>query len=137
MRTTCTATGLKLDNPSPAPRRATLTFKVALPTTHPKTVVMRFPGRPARRVKVDDSGRLVTEHLLLAPGEHTVTFAFAGAPAVPHSVTRGPQVYGPDVSDDELRSFYNQVPGTQGPLAGKVPPTCVQTVLAVPSRALS
>jgi hypothetical protein len=88
-------------------------------------------------MKVDDRGRLVTEHLSLAPGRHIAKFSFAGPPAVPHSLTRGPQIYAPDLSDDALRSFYNQIPGTQGPLAGKVPPTCVQVVLGVQSRILS
>jgi hypothetical protein len=137
LRMTCTGTGLVLENPSPAPRLATLTFTLFLPTTRPRTVVMRFPGRPVRRMKVDDTGHVVSEHLALPPGRHVVKFAFAGPPAQPHSLTRGPQVYSPDISDDALRSFDNQVPGTQGPLAGKVPPNCTQTVLAVPSRVLS
>ena len=133
VRTTCTRTGLQLENPSPVPRRATLSFTIFLPSSHPRTVFIQYPGQSLKKMKVGDKGLPVSRTIDLAPGTHQVTFSYAGAPQVPHAVTRGPQLFDPDLSDYALRALDPQPPGSAGPLAGRTPPPCVQTVTAVQS----
>ena len=137
LRSTCTRTGLQLENPSASPRRAIVSFTIFLPTSHPRVVFMQFPGQPLVKLKVGDKGLPVSRTFALAPGTHTVSFSYAGLPQVPHAVTRGPQLFDPDINDYALRRFDPQPPGSAGPLAGRTPPPCVQTVTAVQSRILS
>jgi hypothetical protein len=94
---------------------------------------MQLPGRPPVKVKVSDKGLDVGRRLELAPGRPMVSFSYAGVPQVPPTVTRGPQIFTLDVIDDSLHRLDPQPPGAAGPLAGRLPPPCVQTVTAVQS----
>lgn len=126
LRTTCTATGLQLTNPSATARPAALTYTLSAPSPNPR-VLVRYPDGTAGRLTAGHRLRIL-KHLNLRPGTQVVRFSYAGHQFVPQRHAHGPEILTPDLTEPALTQFENASTTLPNLQAGLTPPPCIQIV---------
>lgn len=126
LRTTCTATGLQLTNPSPTTRPAALAYTLAAPSPSHR-ILVGYPDAPASTLTVGHPLRIL-KHLNLRPGTHAVRFSYAGHKLIPQRLTQGPKIITPTLTEPALRRFEEHSGKPPTLQTGLTPPACTQTI---------
>jgi hypothetical protein len=137
LRVACGSGGLEVDNPSPAPRAATLQMRMSMPGPKPMTLLIHYPGGANETRGLTVKPVKVSRLLTVPPGSTTIGFSLMGAPAPGARRIEGPRIDEATLTEPALVPFQAPPRGLPGGLiqAGFAPPACVQTVEAVRSGA--
>ncbi|HEY7961070.1 MAG TPA: hypothetical protein VID29_04025 [Solirubrobacteraceae bacterium] len=105
LRTQCSAGGLRLSNPSPVTRAATLTMRLSSSGVTSAPLLVHYPDGTVQRIPREHPALTLTRALSLPPGASAVSFTLQGPPRTPHIGVAGPIVEAPTLSESALDPF--------------------------------
>ncbi|MEA2297596.1 MAG: hypothetical protein QOF77_532 [Solirubrobacteraceae bacterium] len=135
LRTICGSTpaDLILENPTPAPRPATLTASLSAPLPGGATLLISFPDGTGVQRRLASAPVALHRHVVVAPGRSEVRFGLAGLPPFGSGPSMLPfLVSSPTLTDAAYAPLLSGPPAARSslPLGGLVGPTCNDLYLA-------